>query len=69
MLAVQRQPKNPVPWLLAGEFAMNIPPDGCPYAAWQNLERYTELDQKSNGPGGDEYNAMLKLVDKHAYTC
>ena len=36
---------------------------GCPYAAWQHLERYTELDQKSNGPGGDEYNAMLKLVD------
>jgi len=69
VLAVQRQPKNPVPWLLAGEFAMNIPPDGCPYAAWQNLERYTELDQKSNGPGGDEYNAMLKLVDRHAYTC
>ena len=46
--------------------------DGVPAArtrAWQHLERYTELDQKSNGPGGDEYNAMLKLVDKHAYTC
>jgi hypothetical protein len=69
VLAVQRQPKNPVPWLLAGEFAMNIPPNGCPFAAWQNLERFTELDQKSNGPGGDEYNAMLKLVDTHAYTC
>jgi hypothetical protein len=65
-LAVQRQPKNPQPWLLAGEFAMH---QNCPYAAWQNLERYTELDQKSNGPGGDEYNAMLKLVDEHAYTC
>jgi hypothetical protein len=69
LLAVQRQPKNPEPWLLAGEFAMHIPPGGCPYAAWQNLERYTELDQKSNGPGGDEYNAMLKLVNRHAYTC
>ena len=62
----QRQPKNPQPWLLAGEFAMNA---GCPYAAWQHLERYTELDQKSNGPGGEEYNAMLKLVDAHKYTC
>ena len=45
---------------------MNV---GCPFAAWQHLERYTELDQKSNGPGGDEYNAMLKLVDAHKYTC
>ena len=66
VLAVQRQPKNPLPWLLAGEFALRA---GCPYAAWQHLERYTELDQKSNGPGGDEYNAMLKLVDAHKYTC
>jgi len=66
VLAVQRQPKNPQPWLLAGEFAMQV---GCPYAAWQHLERYTELDQKSNGPGGEEYNAMLKLVDHHEYTC
>ena len=67
LLAVERQPKNPRSWLLAGEYAMNEL--DCPYAAWQNLERYTELDQKSNGPGGDEYNAMLKLVDEHAYTC
>jgi O-Antigen ligase len=66
VLAVQRQPKNPLPWLLAGEFALRA---GCPFAAWQHLERYTELDQKSNGPGGDEYNAMLKLVDAHKYTC
>jgi len=64
--AVRRQPKNPQTWLFAGEYAMRV---GCPYAAWQHLERYTELDQKSNGPGGDEYNAMLKLVDTHAYTC
>jgi hypothetical protein len=41
----------------------------CPYAAWEHLERYTELDQKSNGPGGDEYNAMLKLVNNREYTC
>jgi O-antigen ligase len=67
LLAIERQPKNPRPWLLAGEYAMNEL--DCPYAAWQNLERYTELDQKSNGPGGDEYNAMLELVDRHAYTC
>jgi len=66
VLAVQRQPKNPQTWLLAGEFAMQV---GCPYAAWQHLERYTELDQKSNGPGGEEYNAMLELVDNHEYTC
>jgi hypothetical protein len=66
VLAVQRQPKNPLPWLLAGEFAMRA---GCPFAAWQHLERYTELDQKSNGPGGQEYNAMLQLVDAHKYTC
>jgi O-antigen ligase/polysaccharide polymerase Wzy-like membrane protein len=66
VLAVQRQPKNPLPWLLAGEFAIGA---GCPFAAWQHLERYTELDQKSNGPGGAEYNAMLKLVDAHKYTC
>jgi hypothetical protein len=63
---VQRQPENPQTWLLAGEFAMQV---GCPYAAWQHLERYTELDQKSNGPGGEEYNAMLELVDNHEYTC
>jgi hypothetical protein len=66
VLAVQRQPKNPLPWLLAGEYAMNV---GCPFAAWQHLERYTELDQKSNGPGGAEYNAMLKLVDNRQYSC
>ncbi|HET7128515.1 MAG TPA: O-antigen ligase family protein [Gaiellaceae bacterium] len=66
LLAVERQPKNPLPWLFAGEFAMNA---GCPYAAYVHLERYTELDQKSNGPGGDEYNAMLRLVDNRQYTC
>lgn len=66
VLAVQRQPKNPQPWLFAGEFALQV---GCPYAAWQHLERYTELDQESNGPGGEEYNAMLDLVDNHEYTC
>ena len=66
LLAVERQPQNPQPWLFAGEFAMRV---GCPYAAWQHLERYTELDQKSNGPGGEEYNAMLTLVDQHRYTC
>jgi hypothetical protein len=66
LLAVQRQPKNPLPWLLAGEFALHA---GCPYAAYVHLERYTELDQKSNGPGGDEYNAMLKLVNDRRYSC
>ena len=66
VLAVERQPENPLPWLLAGEFAMRA---GCPYAAYQHLERYTELDQKSNGPGGGEYNAMLKLVNARKYTC
>jgi hypothetical protein len=66
VLAVSRQPRNPQPWLLAGETAIQA---GCPFAAWQHLERYTELDQKSRGPGGEEYNAMLKLVNKHAYTC
>jgi O-Antigen ligase len=66
LLAVERQPKNPLPWLLAGEFAIHA---GCPYAAYVHLERYTELDQKSNGPGGDEYNAMLKLVNDRQYSC
>jgi hypothetical protein len=66
LLAVERQPKNPLPWLLAGEFAIHA---GCPYAAYVHLERYTELDQKSNGPGGDEYNAMLKLVNNRQYSC
>ena len=42
---------------------------GCPYAAYVHLERYTELDQKSNGPGGGEYNAMLKLVNNRRYSC
>jgi O-Antigen ligase len=67
VLAVRRQPQNPRPWLLAGEYAMNVL--DCPFAAWQNLERYTELDQKSNGPGGAEYNAMLERVDAHDYRC
>jgi len=64
--AVRRQPKNPQTWLFAGEYAMRA---NCPLLAYRYLERYTELDPKSNGPGGAEYRAMLALVNKHAYSC
>jgi hypothetical protein len=52
--------------LFAGEYAKRA---GCPFLAWQYLERYTELDPQSNGPGGAEYRAMRALVNRHAYTC
>jgi hypothetical protein len=64
--AVHRQPRNPQTWLFAGEYAKRA---GCPFLAWQYLERYTELDPQSNGPGGAEYRAMRALVNRHAYTC
>jgi hypothetical protein len=64
--AVARQPRNPQTWLAAGEFAKE---SGCPSLAYKYLERYTELDQKSNGPGGADYNAMLKLVNARKYRC
>jgi O-Antigen ligase len=64
--AVHRQPHNPQTWLNAGEYAKDA---GCPYLAYTYLERYTELDQKANGRGGDDYNAMLKLVNAAKYRC
>jgi tetratricopeptide (TPR) repeat protein len=65
--AVQRQPKNPQTWLLAGRFAFD---QRCYQTAYTYLEKYTELDNKARpSAGGDDYNAALKKVDAGKGRC
>lgn len=67
LAAVHRQPHNPQTWLQAGEYAKGF---GCPFQAWKNLEQYVTLDPKARpSEGGDDYRAMLKLVDERKYEC
>ena len=65
--AVDRQPRNPLTWQAAGEYAWR---NGCPYKAYTYLERYTELDQKARpSAGADDYRSALKRVNNAQYRC
>ena len=65
--AVRQQPLNPLTWQAAGLYAYS---QRCWYQAWFYLERFTELDPKARpSSGGAQYNAALKRVNRHAYTC
>ena len=65
--ATRKQPKNADTWLLAGQFAFA---HGCMRAAYDNLEKFTELDNKARpSRGGDAYNAALKVVNSGKAKC
>jgi O-antigen ligase len=65
--ATRKQPKNADTWLFAGQFAFT---HGCMRAAYDNLERFTELDNKARpSRGGDAYNAALKIVNSGKAKC
>ena len=65
--ATRKQPKNARTWLLAGQFAYA---HGCMRAAYDNLEKFTELDNKARpSVGGDAYNAALKVVNAGKAKC
>jgi O-antigen ligase len=65
--ATRKQPKNADTWLLAGQFAYA---HGCMRAAYDNLEKFTELDNKARpSRGGDAYNAALKVVNSGKAKC
>jgi hypothetical protein len=59
--AVDREPKNPQTWRLAGEYAFSL---RCYRSAYTYLERYTELDPRGRpGSGADDYREALRQVD------
>jgi O-antigen ligase len=65
--ATRKQPKNADTWLFAGQFAFA---HGCMRAAYDNLEKFTELDNKARpSRGGDAYNAALKIVNSGKAKC
>jgi O-antigen ligase len=65
--ATRKQPKNADTWLLAGQFAYA---HDCMRAAYDNLEKFTELDNKARpSRGGDAYNKALKIVDAGKAKC
>jgi len=65
--AVRRQPRNPLTWRAAGEYAFGL---GCWYQAYVYLERYTELDPNNRASeGADDYRAALDRVNRGAYRC
>ncbi|MCW2964337.1 MAG: hypothetical protein JWO17_1589 [Actinomycetia bacterium] len=65
--ATRKQPKNARTWLFAGQFAYV---HGCMRAAYDNLEKFTELDNKARpNVGGDAYNKALKIVDAGKAKC
>jgi O-antigen ligase len=65
--ATRKQPKNPETWLLAGQFAFL---HGCMRAAYDNLEKFTELDNKARpSRGADAYNTALRIVDAGKAKC
>jgi hypothetical protein len=65
--ATRKQPKNPDTWLLAGQFAFA---HGCMRAAYDNLEKFTELDKKARpSRGGDAYNQALRVVNSGKAKC
>jgi tetratricopeptide (TPR) repeat protein len=67
MEATRKQPKNAETWLAAGQFAFQ---HGCMRAAYDNLEKFTELDNKARpSRGGDAYNTALAIVDSGKAKC
>ena len=53
--------------MFAGQFAFT---HGCMRAAYDNLEKFTELDNKARpSRGGDAYNAALKIVNSGKAKC
>jgi tetratricopeptide (TPR) repeat protein len=65
--ATRKQPKNAETWLAAGQFAFE---HGCMRAAYDNLEKFTELDNNAQPTrGGDAYSTALKIVDAGKAKC
>jgi hypothetical protein len=65
--AIAKQPENPKPLLLAGQFALDL---GCARLAYSYLEPFTELDpnaRPSDGP--DDYRTALALVNSGKPRC
>ncbi|HEY8644944.1 MAG TPA: O-antigen ligase family protein [Gaiellaceae bacterium] len=65
--ATRKQPKNADTWLFAGQFAFA---HGCMRAAYDNLEKFTELDNKARpSRGGNAYNTALRIVNSGKAKC
>jgi O-antigen ligase len=65
--ATRKQPKNPDTWLLAGQFAFA---HGCMRAAYTNLEKFTELDNKARASrGADAYREARRQVNTGKPKC
>jgi hypothetical protein len=62
--AVHREPRNPVWWQLAGEYALSL---NCYRSAYTYLERFTELEHY--GPETANYNRALREVDLGHNNC
>jgi O-antigen ligase len=65
--ATRKQPKNAETWLAAGQFAFE---HGCMRAAYTNLEKFTELDNKALAShGADAYREARRQVNTGKPTC
>jgi hypothetical protein len=65
--ATRQQPKNADTWLLAGQFAFA---HGCMRAAYDNLEKFTELDSQARpSRGGDAYRTARAQVNTGKPKC
>ncbi len=65
--AVDREPKNPQTWRLAGEYAFSL---RCYRSAYTYLEKYTELDPRGRpGSGADDYREALRQVNAGNNRC
>jgi tetratricopeptide (TPR) repeat protein len=65
--AVDKQPKNPETWQLAGQYAFD---NRCYRLAYTYLEKFTELNQKARpSAGGDDYQTALDFVNAGKGAC
>jgi hypothetical protein len=65
--ATRKQPKNADTWLAAGQFAFA---HGCMRAAYDNLEKFTELDNKARSSrGADAYREARAQVNTGKPRC
>jgi O-Antigen ligase len=65
--ATRKQPKNADTWLFAGQFAFA---HGCMRAAYTNLEKFTELDNKARASrGAVAYREARRQVNTGKPTC
>ena len=65
--AVDREPRNPQTWRLAGEYAFSL---RCYRSAYTYLEKYTELDPNGRPSGGAEhYREALRQVNAGNNRC